>query len=311
MGGSTSRISQENIVNMTSELVTRAIQTATFRGYSTQEINQDCTDFVQTATQAYLSCVESVRDRPAEEIINICQAIQELGRCETSNVILDSTVNIDNSAVQDMQITQEMQNSISNELTSRLNQQTGFRIGDEAENEIRNVVNESSKIVTDNRNDIFNDIGSNQSITNKGGTVRLVTFKNAQNVVSKTLQSNTSFQDSVSNLTNTLDSELSQSGGGIGNILMIVIGVLLVIALLIWVGRAMFRSSQDTGEYNGGRGRGRNGGYRRRWGGGRRSDAEWGEDPNGGGSKWVWLLALLVVVGAIVGIVFGVRAAKK
>jgi hypothetical protein len=254
MGGGNS---VENISNTLTRDVTKSAISASSSVSQTaiaeQRVKIDCADVIwQTQRNKYINqCRDTFfpEGKPspwtATDYKNICESPWQ---CGASNVTLQGTLKVTFDATDISTIKTEIKDNLNNAVNQASSQTTGpvtFKDSEKStiKSQVESVTNQATSVLQ-------KTIASAQQmefVTVKSGTIKYISQTAVQTDYLKNLQSSSTFQLAVNNLSSTISQVSSQSQGSIGEVRKLLIYVVIgMISFMIFLGAILFAAKRGA-----------------------------------------------------------------
>lgn len=254
MGGSNS---VENISNtLTSDITRSAISASSSvsqKAMAKQQLKIDCSDPTwQYQRNKYVNqCRDTFfpKGKPspwnATDYKDICESPWQ---CGAENVTLQGTLKVTFNATDISTIKTEIKDNLNNAVKQASSQTTGpltFNDTEQAtvDSQVESVTNQATSVLQGT----IASADQMQFVTVKSGTINYISQTAVQTDYLKSLQSSSTFQLAVNNLSSTISQISSQSQGSIGDIRKLLIGVVIImISFMIFLGAVLFAAKKGA-----------------------------------------------------------------
>lgn len=219
------------IQNLTTDVVSRAMQRAGAVAAFDQSFQLDCTDF--NAGTYYVDCLRLFEDLPDKDREEICGVYRGF-TCQAHSVTMNQAVNLNLTSDQQAAVKQLVENDLKANLEADIRRETNLiRLGPEIQTEIRNLSDITSNLVNENLQDMYASFGARQRIEGFGGTIEFVTLDQAIDYNGDYLQRSGAYNEAVMTLSQSIQAELKKQTGTLDVAIIVSIGILGSLLLLL------------------------------------------------------------------------------
>lgn len=246
MGGGHSVQSIKDIVETSiTNSVTQSMQTSFTSIDASQDINVDCSDFLENIANTINACLTSAGNSGAtgddlQVLVNGCNQITDLGICVLDNVNMDMIVTYEENTGMYSKFTQAVENKLSNNVKSDLQQKTGFlEFGDSTLDYLKSLQTEITNQLESSKQDITNTIKQQQTINVTSGIAKYIDAISTSLIVVHKVLSNEGVQTALNDLSTDVSTKISQSNGGgmtiFWAILSCILGIVAISIIIYFV----------------------------------------------------------------------------
>jgi hypothetical protein len=234
--GNSSSSSISNITNTTSKNILSALQRSQTYVNIQQQITGVCdTDTIQSLSKLYTDCIldnYNYKDWTPDDVIEVCSVYTDI--CKMNNIDMNTVLNITNLVESDTSVKQEVKTAIKNTLS-----QYG---GTKTNKYIDNVTNTSDTITDNILTELSSSLNVIQKIDLNAVSGSFISVKSSQKIINKSLQSNSTFQQNVTSISNII----TQTSDNVSNtyiVFLILFGIVALIGIMISIIMTLRRSS--------------------------------------------------------------------
>ena len=225
--------------------ITKVVQAASAQATAIQTINIDCRDAASsiserlTGTNELQGCLNIFKDRPLEDIKEICGSLVTCGAngiTITGGINVNLNENIKNNVV--MQVT----DNIRNDIKSLTKQETGlFEFSAKENDDVKDFVNATQTIIGNFIQNDLSTVSQTQQIELKNVSLHVASLNDVIDLIQKNVIENDAYIKAVSTISNNIVSTARQSRVMQGpltilfSVFGIVIGVLVIFGLILWI----------------------------------------------------------------------------
>lgn len=242
MGNSSSQIIN-SINNTIATNILNSIQTVQKTSTLTQSISGECDSEVITSISTnYNECIFNwVKvSSDSDVILDICSPITKL--CSMTNISLESSINILDTSISESNITQLVQQNITNFLKQ-------YNTGSNTDMLINNINDEVTTQLATIIQNLKNTTTVTQTIELKNVKASFISLKNATSIITNTLQSDSILQKSISDISNTI-TQTSDNSSSYFTVFYLILAIIIIVWIIIKCISLMSISANYTEFFN-------------------------------------------------------------
>jgi hypothetical protein len=234
MGGNHSAINrQTSITDVVTDILVNSMQSAVNVVEYKQGISLKCTELNKAIAEYAKECFERWVDLGSANVLLMCDGANDF-KCEINQVTMTQSVNVSIDNEQRNLVKINVKNAIKTKLENRLRQESGvLQFGNKTKLDIESLVTLTTKIFSDNIQEIYSSIKGKQTINAGGASVTFATMMQTNDSVFKFLEENRSYIDIANTVRSDISSDLSQQNSVLSTIWTIVIAVITVVVSLV------------------------------------------------------------------------------
>lgn len=239
MGGNTSKINSNTVLDEMISSYIEQIQENSDSTFITQNVVIDNTAYVKMVSDEYLACLDISKDRPIEDIKQLCIPPDT----SVKDINLRYLLNFNNVTDQQIQMTQETISKMLSTTEASIKQDIkGFSFSNETKTNINNFLSKNINTFVKSVQSLKNDKVYLQTLTVKSGNVQGITIDATINYLNNQIQKNATDTRLLDTISNDVKTDIKQSVdgfGGLGNIIKLIIvgtiSIFIVLTILILV----------------------------------------------------------------------------
>ena len=229
-----------NVYSSISKSIIESMQTAQNMVFTSQDINIKC-DPMAIASMSYdvNRCIIALSGK--KDIDTIRKLCKPAIQCKATNISMKSSLNVTNIINQTATIKQNIDNSLSNNITQGLNSlDSSLVLGDSDKLKIDNITSEVSNNTQNITQEVYDGVVQQQGLTLNNYEANNITMTNVSKVVLRSVQGIKGLQQIISDVSNDIVQKVDTSTEGTLNewvikIFSIFMGIVLLLFFILYV----------------------------------------------------------------------------